>query len=118
MDMSQALLVQHQAGFAFTHMSNVMGSIQTAREIIAWRTRMWASCWWMGRNLCRIYGDVTERDAEFLAFFGHRCRNPTVLEFCTGMKLLERYAPFLGGGDMIKKVTLHGFTSKQHSTLI
>jgi cysteine desulfurase/selenocysteine lyase len=49
--------------------------------------------------------DIQDLDADFLAFSAHKMLGPTGVGILYGKKeLLEMMDPFLGGGDMIKKV--------------
>jgi cysteine desulfurase/selenocysteine lyase len=55
--------------------------------------------------------NVRDLDTDFLAFSAHKMLGPTGIGVLYGKQaLLEKMPPFLGGGDMIKKVTLRGFT--------
>lgn len=55
--------------------------------------------------------NVRDLDADFLAFSAHKMLGPTGIGILYGkQELLEKMPPFMGGGDMIKKVTLRGFT--------
>ena len=50
--------------------------------------------------------DVKDLDADFLAFSGHKMLGPTGIGALYGKKaLLEKMAPFEGGGEMIKEVS-------------
>ncbi|MCQ4332025.1 cysteine desulfurase [Natronomonas sp. F2-12] len=50
--------------------------------------------------------DVTEIDADFLAFSGHKMAGPTGIGVLYGKQhILEEMEPYLYGGDMILKVT-------------
>ncbi len=50
--------------------------------------------------------DVQELDCDFLAFSGHKLYGPTGIGVLYGKeKILESMSPFMGGGDMIAKVT-------------
>ncbi len=50
--------------------------------------------------------DVRDLDADFLAFSGHKMLGPTGIGVLYGKKaLLEKMAPFEGGGEMIKEVS-------------
>lgn len=54
--------------------------------------------------------DVNEMDVDFLAFSAHKMCGPTGIGVLYGRKeLLEQMPPFLGGGDMIKRVHLRSF---------
>jgi cysteine desulfurase/selenocysteine lyase len=53
---------------------------------------------------------VSDLDADFLAFSGHKMCGPTGIGVLYGKpELLESMPPFLGGGDMIKRVELRSF---------
>jgi cysteine desulfurase/selenocysteine lyase len=56
--------------------------------------------------------DVQDLDADLLAFSAHKMVGPTGVGVLYGKeKILERMPPFLGGGDMIKRVFLRSFKS-------
>jgi cysteine desulfurase/selenocysteine lyase len=53
--------------------------------------------------------DVKALDCDFLAFSGHKMAGPTGIGILYGKReLLESMRPFLGGGDMIRRVSLEG----------
>jgi cysteine desulfurase/selenocysteine lyase len=53
---------------------------------------------------------VQDLDVDFMAFSAHKMVGPTGIGALYGKRaLLEAMPPFLGGGDMIKKVTFEGF---------
>jgi cysteine desulfurase / selenocysteine lyase len=55
--------------------------------------------------------DVTELGCDFLAFSGHKMMGPTGIGVLWGKpELLEAMDPFLGGGEMISRVTLEEST--------
>src|SRR3989304_2445906 len=55
--------------------------------------------------------NVEELDCDFLAFSGHKLYGPTGIGVLYGKeKLLDDMPPFLGGGDMIAKVTFEQTT--------
>ena len=55
--------------------------------------------------------DVRAWDADFVAFSGHKMLGPSGVGVLYGREsLLDAMPPFLGGGSMIKSVTLEGFT--------
>jgi cysteine desulfurase / selenocysteine lyase len=50
--------------------------------------------------------DVQKLDCDFLAFSGHKIYGPTGIGILYGKEnLLDQMPPFMGGGDMISKVT-------------
>ena len=56
--------------------------------------------------------DVQALGADFLAFSSHKMLGPSGVGVLYGRRaLLEAMPPFLGGGDMIKRVTLEGFSA-------
>ncbi|MGB8317932.1 MAG: cysteine desulfurase [Ignavibacteriaceae bacterium] len=55
--------------------------------------------------------DVQKLDCDFLAFSGHKIYGPTGIGILYGKEyLLEQMPPFMGGGDMISKVTFEKST--------
>ncbi|GAB4471915.1 MAG: cysteine desulfurase [Anaerolineales bacterium] len=97
--------------FSFTHMSNVVGTINPAKEMITKAHQIGAVTLLDGaQSVPHFRVDVKELDVDFLAFSGHKMCGPTGIGVLYGKKeLLEVMPPFLGGGDMIKRVTLGSF---------
>jgi cysteine desulfurase/selenocysteine lyase len=97
---------------AFTHMSNVLGTINPAQEMIELAQRSGAIVLIDGaQSVPHFPVDVQALDMDFLVFSGHKMCGPTGVGVLYGRKdLLENMPPFLGGGDMIKKVSLRSFT--------
>jgi cysteine desulfurase/selenocysteine lyase len=97
---------------AFTHMSNVLGTINPAEEMIKLAHRSGATVLIdAAQSVPHFPVDVQELDADFLVFSGHKMCGPTGVGVLYGRReLLENMPPFLGGGDMIKKVHLRSFT--------
>jgi cysteine desulfurase/selenocysteine lyase len=53
-------------------------------------------------------------DVDFLAFSGHKMCGPTGIGVLYGKRaLLESMPPFMGGGDMIKRVQLRSFAPNE-----
>ncbi|HNT55957.1 MAG TPA: cysteine desulfurase [Anaerolineaceae bacterium] len=98
---------------AFTQMSNVLGTINPAREIIALAHQAGALTLVDGaQSVPHLPVNVTELDADFLAFSAHKMCGPMGIGILYGKRaLLQAMPPFLGGGDMIKKVHLRSFTT-------
>jgi cysteine desulfurase/selenocysteine lyase len=96
---------------AFTQMSNVLGTINPAKEIIRLAHAAGAVALVDGaQSVPHIPVDVQDLDADFLAFSGHKMCGPSGIGVLYGRKsLLEVMPPFLGGGDMIKRVELRSF---------
>ncbi|MEA3351874.1 MAG: cysteine desulfurase [Chloroflexota bacterium] len=96
---------------AFTQMSNVLGTINPAREMIRLAREVGAVSVVDGaQSVPHIPVDVKSLDVDFLAFSGHKMCGPTGIGVLYGRReLLEAMPPFLGGGDMIKRVELRSF---------
>lgn len=100
---------------AFTHMSNVLGTITPAAEIIRLAHQAGAVTLVDGaQSVPHFPINVQELDVDFLAFSGHKMCGPTGVGVLYGRKeLLESMPPFLGGGDMIKRVHLRSFAPNE-----
>jgi cysteine desulfurase/selenocysteine lyase len=97
---------------AFTHMSNVLGTINPAKEMVHLAHEIGAKVLVDGaQSVPHFRVDVQDLDTVFLAFSAHKMCGPTGIGVLYGRKsLLENMPPFLGGGDMIKRVSFSGFT--------
>jgi len=97
---------------AFVHMSNVLGTITPAAEIIRLAHAAGATTLVDGaQSVPHMPVDVQALDADFLAFSAHKMLGPSGIGVLYGKaELLESMPPFLGGGDMIKAVHLRSFT--------
>ena len=95
----------------FTHMSNVLGTINPAKEIIQLAHQAGAITVVDGaQSVPHLPVNVQDLDADFLAFSGHKMCGPSGIGVLYGRKdFLESMPPFLGGGDMIKRVELRSF---------
>jgi len=96
---------------SFTHMSNVLGTINPAVEIIKLAHAAGAITLVDGaQSVPHLSVDVQALDADFYAFSAHKMCGPTGIGVLYGKSaLLEAMPPFLGGGDMIKEVKLRSF---------
>jgi cysteine desulfurase / selenocysteine lyase len=97
---------------AFTQMSNVLGTIPPAMEIIDLAHQAGAIALVDGaQSVPHFPVDIGELGADFVAFSAHKMCGPTGIGALYGRKdLLETMPPFMGGGDMIRKVYLRSFT--------
>src|SRR5258706_7657444 len=102
------LLAQGPKLVAFTHMSNVLGTINPAAEMIALAHAAGAVTVLDGaQSVPHFQVDVQALDVDFLAFSAHKMLGPTGIGALYGKTaLLEAMPPFLGGGDMIREVKL------------
>lgn len=111
LDEYRHLLEQEPRMVAFTHMSNVLGTINPAAEMISLAHQAGAVTLVDGaQSVPHFAVDIQQLDADFLAFSGHKMCGPTGIGILYGRRsLLEEMPPFLGGGDMIKRVELRTF---------
>ena len=107
----KALLNRSPKLVSFTHMSNVLGTVTPAAEIIRLAHAAGAVTLVDGaQSVPHLPVDVQALDADFLAFSAHKMCGPTGIGALYGKAgLLEAMPPFLGGGDMIKEVKLRSF---------
>ena len=112
LDVYQHLLRQQPKLVAFTYMSNVLGTITPAREMIAQAHAAGAVVLIdAAQSVPHLPVDVQELDADFLCFSGHKMLGPTGIGVLYGRReLLEEMPPFMGGGDMIRTVGLREST--------
>ena len=107
----QQLLDKKPALVSFPHASNVLGTINPAKEITAAAHQAGALVLIDGAQAVPHFPvNIEEIAPDFYAFSAHKMCGPTGIGVLYGrMDLLESMPPFLGGGDMIKKVTFEGF---------
>jgi cysteine desulfurase/selenocysteine lyase len=103
-------LDQHLKGsvklVAFTHISNVLGTVNPAEEIVA-RARAAGACVLVdaAQSVPHLPVDVEALNCDFFAFSGHKMCGPTGIGVLYGRpELLEEMPPFLTGGGMIERV--------------
>jgi cysteine desulfurase / selenocysteine lyase len=115
LDTYRKLLEQNPRLVAFTHMSNVLGTINPAKEIIQLAHQAGAITLVDGaQSVPHFPVDVRDLEADFLAFSGHKICGPTGIGVLYGkFDLLNAMPPFLGGGEMIKRVLLRSFVPNE-----
>jgi cysteine desulfurase/selenocysteine lyase len=111
LDTYRSLLTRGPKLVSFTHMSNVLGTINPAAEIIRLAHEAGAvTLVDAAQSVPHLPVDVQALDADFLAFSAHKMCGPTGIGALYGKAgLLEAMPPFLGGGDMIREVKLRSF---------
>jgi cysteine desulfurase/selenocysteine lyase len=107
----RGLLQESPRLVAFTHMSNVLGTITPAQEMIRMAHEAGAMTLLdAAQSVPHLGADVQALDVDFMAFSAHKMCGPTGIGVLYGKaRLLEAMPPFLGGGDMIKEVKLRSF---------
>lgn len=100
---------------AFTHMSNVLGTINPAQEIIQLAHQSGAiTVVDAAQSVPHLSVDVQALGVDFLAFSAHKMCGPSGIGVLYGKEeLLDTMPPFLGGGDMIKRVRLRSFETDE-----
>ena len=103
----EKLLSERTRLVALVHVSNSLGTINPAKEVIALAHRRGIPVLLDGAQAVQhLRVDVQELDCDFLAFSGHKIYGPTGIGVLYGKeKLLEKMPPYQGGGDMISSVT-------------
>src|SRR5215211_2516311 len=92
---------------AITHMSNVLGTINPVAEAAKLAHEAGALILVDGaQSVPHMPVDVQDLDCDFLAFSSHKMLGPTGVGVLYGKEaLLESMPPFLGGGEMIDRVS-------------
>lgn len=111
LDAYARLLTREPKLVAFTHMSNVLGTINPVESLAAQAHAGGAKVLVDGaQSVPHLPVDVQALGADFLAFSAHKMCGPTGMGVLWARQdLLEAMPVFMGGGDMIRKVTLAGF---------
>ncbi|MGD0708926.1 MAG: cysteine desulfurase [Anaerolineaceae bacterium] len=111
----QQLLALKPKLVAFTHMSNVLGTINPAKQIVEMAHQAGALALIDGaQSVPHFPVNMRDLDVDFMAFSGHKMCGPTGIGVLYGKEaLLEVMPPFIGGGEMIKKVYLRSFTPNE-----
>ncbi len=112
LDELESLLTERTRLVAVTQMSNVLGTINPVREIAAAAKRVGALVLVDGaQSVPHFSVNVQELGIDFLAFSGHKMCGPTGIGVLWGRReMLQAMPPFLGGGSMIRTVSLREST--------
>jgi len=101
--------------FAFTHVSNTLGTVNPVAELCA-RARRRGIVTLVDAAQAAGHRPVDAREigCDFLAFSGHKVCGPTGIGVLYGRReILEDMPPFQGGGDMISSVDFFHSTWKE-----
>ena len=100
---------------SFASVSNVLGCITPVAEIVKLAHSVGAvTLVDAAQSVPHEATDVQAWNADFVTFSGHKMLGPSGVGILWGKQdLLESMPPFLGGGSMIDKVTIEGFTPRE-----
>ncbi|MDR1792479.1 MAG: cysteine desulfurase [Bacteroidales bacterium] len=106
------LFSQNTKIVAITHISNVLGTINPVKELIAFAHQQNVPVLIDGAQGIKSQNiDVQELDCDFYCFSGHKMYAPTGIGILYGKeKHLEALPPYQGGGDMIERVSFEKTT--------
>lgn len=112
MDAYRKLFNEHTAFVSCTHVSNVLGTINPVKEIVAEAHRHGVPVLIDGAQaIAHQHVDVNDIDCDFYAFSSHKMYGPTGIGVLYGKKeWLEKMPPYQGGGEMIGNVSFSGTT--------
>lgn len=111
-DNFKQLLQQGVKIVSFTHVSNVLGTINPVKKLAGLAKEYGALVIIDGAQAAsHIPIDVIQLGVDFYTLSAHKAFGPTGLGILYGKKaLLEALPPYQGGGDMIEKVTFEKTT--------
>ncbi|WP_347986420.1 family 2A encapsulin nanocompartment cargo protein cysteine desulfurase [Methylomonas sp. AM2-LC] len=103
----QKLLNPRTKLVSFTHVSNALGTVTPAQEMIAMAHAVGARVLLDGaQSVSHIRVDVKTLDCDWLVFSGHKIFGPTGIGVVYGkQEVLDATQPWQGGGNMIEDVT-------------
>lgn len=112
MDTFGSLLTEKTRLVAVSHVSNVLGTINPIKQIIAQAHQAGATVLIDGAQaIAHIPVNVTDLGADFYVFSSHKMYGPTGIGILYGKRnLLEKMPPYQGGGEMISHVTFEHTT--------
>jgi cysteine desulfurase/selenocysteine lyase len=112
LDALDAMLDERVKLVALNHVSNAIGTVNPVRDIIRRARAVGAKVLVDGAQAVAHWPvDVQALDCDFYTFSGHKLFGPTGIGVLWGREeLLEAMPPFLGGGEMIERVSFEGTT--------
>ena len=112
MEEFEKLLTDRTKIVALTQMSNALGTIVPVKEVIAKAHAAGAKVLVDGsQSAVHMPIDVQDLDVDFFAMTGHKLYGPSGIGVLYAKaELLDAMPPYMGGGEMIKDVTLDGVT--------
>ncbi len=112
LEAAEKLMSEKTKVFSMVYISNALGTINPAKELIAKAARLGAitvlDC---AQAVGHFVINVQELGMDFAVFSGHKMFGPTGIGILYGKKArLEALPPYQGGGEMIKEVTFEKTT--------
>ena len=106
LDEFEKLLTERTKLVAITHMSNMLGTLVPAKEVVRLAHARGIPVLFDGAQAAvHLDVDVRELDCDFYAFTGHKLYGPTGIGVLYGKyEHLTAMPPFNGGGEMIREV--------------
>ena len=103
----QKLLSSRTKLVSFTQVSNALGTVTPAKEMIEMAHRVGARVLLDGaQSVSHLRADVQALNCDWFVFSGHKIFGPTGIGVLFGKaELLEAMPPWQGGGNMIEDVT-------------
>lgn len=107
MDQYRELFTPRTAMAAFTHVSNVLGTVNPVGEMVRYAHSRGVPVLVDGAQAApHLRIDVRDIDADFYVFSSHKMYGPSGMGVLYGRKeLLQLMPPYQGGGEMIAHVT-------------
>lgn len=112
LDEYERLFNEHTRLVSITHVSNVLGTVNPVKDMIATAHSHGVPVLVDGAQSTPHFAvDVQELDCDFFAFSGHKIYGPTGVGVLYGKEeWLDKLPPYMGGGEMIKRVTFEKTT--------
>jgi cysteine desulfurase/selenocysteine lyase len=106
-ELLESLITNRTKIMAVAHVSNTLGTVNPIREIVQIAHKYNVPVLVDGaQSVPHIDINVQELDCDFFAFSGHKIYGPTGIGVLYGKRSwLDAMPPFLGGGEMIDRVT-------------
>ena len=112
LDEYERLFNEHTRLVSITHVSTVLGTVNPVKDMIAIAHSHGVPVLVDGAQSTPHFAvDVQELDCDFFAFSGHKIYGPTGVGVLYGKEeWLDKLPPYMGGGEMIKRVTFEKTT--------
>lgn len=112
LDVYEKLFTNRTRIVSVAHVSNVLGTINPVKEMIEIAHAHGVPVLIDGaQSTPHMAVDVQQLDCDFFAFSGHKMYGPTGVGVLYGReKWLDRLPPYMGGGEMIKRVSFEQTT--------